>query len=71
MPLILDNDSAEYWLDSKTNTNQMKSFLRPYEDSCMKALAIHNTASNTRLNNNYKEVLDPYFYQDFTQQSLF
>ena len=49
----------------------MKSFLRPYEDSCMKALAIHNTASNTRLNNNYKEVLDPYSYPDHTQQSLF
>lgn len=71
MPLILDFESADKWLDPSTDTEQLRSVIKPYDEVRMKAHTISKAAGSSKTNRNYKEILDPVVYPELTQQSLF
>lgn len=71
MPLILDNEIAYNWLNPSSTVEQIKSILKPYDETRMKAHTINKLASNNKLNRNYPEILEEVAYPELSQQSLF
>jgi putative SOS response-associated peptidase YedK len=71
MPLILDLENAQKWLNTSTTTDQIKSIIKPYDETKMKAHTISKFASNNKLNRNYPEILDEVTFPELNQQSLF
>jgi len=71
MPLILDIETADNWLNPHTTNEQIKSLIQPYDDNKMKAHTISKVASNSKINRNFKEILEPVSYPELNQQTLF
>ena len=71
MPLILDVESADKWLNPLSTPEQIKSLILPYEEINMKAHTISKVAGNSKVNRNYSEILEPVNYPELNQQSLF
>ena len=71
MPLILDVESADKWLNPLSTPEQIKSLILPYDEKNMKAHTISKVAGNSKINRNYSEILDPVDYPELNQQSLF
>lgn len=71
MPLILDIETADNWLNPLSTNEQIKSMIKPYDETKMKAHTISKAASNSKLNRNYFEILEPVIYPELNQQSLF
>ncbi len=71
MPLILDVESADKWLNPLSTPEQIKSLILPYDEINMKAHTISKVAGNSKVNRNYKEILEPVNYPELSQQNLF
>ena len=71
MPLILDVEAADKWLNPLSTPEQIKSIIMPYEEINMKAHTISKVAGNSKINRNYMEILEPVIYPELNQQSLF
>jgi putative SOS response-associated peptidase YedK len=71
MPLILDVEAADKWLNPLSTPEQIKSIIMPFEDINMKAHTISKVAGNSKVNRNYIEILEPVTYPELNQQSLF
>ncbi|MDR3651523.1 MAG: SOS response-associated peptidase [Paludibacter sp.] len=71
MPLILDLESADKWLNPLSTPEQIKSLILPYEEINMRAHTISKVAGNSKVNRNYSEILEPVDYPELNQQSLF
>lgn len=71
MPLILDYEAADKWLNPLTTSEQIRSIIQPFDENQMKAHTISKVAGNAKQNRNYKEILDAVSYPELNQQSLF
>lgn len=71
MPLILDYEAADKWLNPLSTPEQIKSIISPYNEHNMKAHTISKMASNSKINRNYPEILEEVSYPVLNQQSLF
>lgn len=71
MPLILDLESADKWLNPLSTPEQIKSLILPYDEINMNAHTISKVAGNSKVNRNYSEILEPVDYPELNQQSLF
>jgi putative SOS response-associated peptidase YedK len=71
MPLILDVEAADKWLNPLSTPEQIKSIILPYEEINMKAHTISKVAGNSKVNRNFKEIMEPVIYPELNQQSLF
>ncbi len=71
MPLILDVESANKWLNPLSTPEQIKSLILPYDEINMKAHTISKVAGNSKVNRNYSEILERVDYPELNQQSLF
>ncbi|NDP22944.1 MAG: SOS response-associated peptidase [Paludibacter sp.] len=71
MPLILDIETADNWLNPLSTNDQIKAMINPYDEYKMKAHTISKVASNTKQNRNYPEILKEVSFPELNQQSLF
>ena len=71
MPLLLDVEAADRWLNPLSTPDEIRSVIQPYDESHMKAHTISKVAGNASVNRNYPEILEPVFYPELNQQSLF
>ena len=69
------NDNEVYkWIDVKTDAEQIKRLIKPYDDSKMVAHTISRIANNARLNRNVPEIINEVIYPEVdesTQLTLF
>jgi putative SOS response-associated peptidase YedK len=66
MPVILDEDSENQWLDIGQHTTGRKALLKPF-DSRMKAYTIGRLITDRKHNSDSPEVLDPVIYPGLNQ----
>ncbi|WP_215222700.1 SOS response-associated peptidase [Echinicola shivajiensis] len=60
MPLVLDGDQAEAWLIEDLNKDEMTDLMVPYpNDSKMEGYRVMDGVTNSRLDTNVPEVLQP------------
>ncbi|UCS92294.1 SOS response-associated peptidase [Echinicola marina] len=60
MPLVLDGDQAEAWLIEDLNKDEMTDLMVPYpNDSKMEGYRVMDGVTNSRLDTNVPEVLEP------------
>lgn len=71
MPLILDFEAADKWINPLSTTEEIKSLILPFDENKMKAHTISKAASNTKNDRNYPEILQNVNYPELNQQSLF
>lgn len=71
MPLILDYDAANQWLDASTSIDALKSIMIPYDDNKMSAHTITKLAGSSKMDRNFPEILQPVIYPELNQQTLF
>ena len=71
MPLILDFEAADKWINPLSTTEEIKSIILPYDENKMKAHTISKVASNSKIDRNYSEILEVVNYPELNQQSLF
>ncbi len=71
MPLILDFEAADKWINPLSTTEEINSIILPYDENKMKAHTISKNASNSKLNRNYPGILEVVNYPELNQQSLF
>lgn len=71
MPVILNRTEERSWLDPELNENDIKAFLKPYDDKLMEAHTVSKLVNEK--DGNLAEALVPYLYQElsYTQGSLF
>ena len=71
MPLILDYEAADKWINPLSTTEEIKSLILPFDENKMIAHTISKAASNTKNDRNYPEILQNVNYPELNQQSLF
>ena len=71
MPLILDFEAADKWINPLSTAEEIKSIILPFDENNMKAHTISKVASNSKLDRNYPEIIQKVNYPELNQQSLF
>ena len=71
MPLILDYEQAQLWVDSNSSREGIEQLMIPYDERKMEAHTITKAASNAKVNRNYPEILHKVSYPELNQQTLF
>lgn len=71
MPLMLDFEAADKWINPLSTTEEIKSIILPYDERNMKAHTISKVAGNSKTDRNYPEIFQPVNYPELSQQSLF
>ena len=66
MPLILEEEKAEKWLDINTGDVDIEEILKPYPDELLKAHTISPLINSKRINRNTPELIEAYSYPDQT-----
>ncbi len=69
MPMILEEEKAEKWLDINTGDVDIEEIFEPYPDDDLKAHTISPLINNTRVNKNTPDLVRAYNYPD--QSTLF
>lgn len=69
MPLVLQEEQAEKWLEHDTGEKDIDDILEPYPDEGLEAHTISPLINNKRVNRNTPELIEPYTYTD--QPGLF
>jgi putative SOS response-associated peptidase YedK len=71
MPVILNKAHEQSWLDPGLSENDIKSFLKPYDEKLMEAYTVSKLVNDKE--GNLIEVLEPYSYQElsYVQGTLF
>lgn len=64
MPLILEKEDEEKWVDESLNTEEIKSLIKPFDTTKMQAYTISKDAGNSRLDRNVPEILDEVEYPE-------
>lgn len=61
MPLILEKEKAEAWVLADLTKAEMTDLMQPYEhDNKLSAYRVLDGVTNSRLNTNVPEVIEPY-----------
>lgn len=71
MPLILDDDAADRWLNPATSPNELKMLIKPYDENKMDAYTISKAAGNPNFDRNIPEILNPVKYSELDTPTLF
>ena len=71
MPLILDVEAADKWINPLSTTEDIKSIILPYNEGNMKAHTISKVVGNSKEDRNYPEIIQQVNYPELNQQSLF
>ncbi|MEI8087516.1 MAG: SOS response-associated peptidase [Paludibacter sp.] len=72
MPLILNKNDAQIWLDTEmTKKEHIIQLIKPYDEQFMKAHTISKFAVNPHNNRNIPEITKEAYYPELTQQTLF
>lgn len=69
MPVILDQDNAETWMDSNGETSEKLKLLKAIPSGKLTAYPVSPKASNARADRNIPEITEPYNYPEL--QTLF
>ncbi len=59
MPVIIERESEEKWLDQVTETGELKKILIPYPDSILDAHTISNLVNSRTADKNTPELIRP------------
>lgn len=62
MPVILDQESEDKWLDKNLSKTERKYLLKPYDSTKMDAYSISRLITDRKHNSNVPEVLNPFEY---------
>jgi len=62
MPLILQEEKAEKWLEHETGEKEIDDILEPYPDGGLEAHTIGPLINNKRANRNTPAVIEPFTY---------
>jgi len=71
MPLILDIETADNWLNPHTTNEQIKSLIQPYDENKMKAHTISKVASNSKSIEILKKYLNLFLTLNLTNKHYF
>ena len=72
MPLILNKNDVQIWLDPEMIKKEfINQFIKPYDESLMKAHTISRFAVNPNNNRNIPEITKEVYYPELSQQTLF
>ncbi len=66
MPVILDQEVEDKWLNKNTDKKIRKSLLRPFDPAKMNAYSISKRITDKRHNSNVPEILNPVKYMEAT-----
>lgn len=64
MPLIINAEDTYKWIDIKTDTDQIRKLIKPYDNVKMNAHTISKIANNARANRNFAEIMHEVVYPD-------
>ncbi len=64
MPLIIAKEEEKKWVDPNIAIDEIKSMIKPYNESDMTAHSISQTANSARVNRNVPEILNPVDYPE-------
>jgi putative SOS response-associated peptidase YedK len=64
MPLIIEKNDEEKWLDPDLTHEQIRSLIRPYDEKDMYAYTVDRKAGNSRLERNVPETIEPVVYTE-------
>jgi putative SOS response-associated peptidase YedK len=64
MPLIIAKEDEKKWVDPNISIDEIKSMIKPYNESDMTAHSISQTANSARVNRNVPEILNPVDYPE-------
>lgn len=73
MPVILDKDLENRWLEKDLDVTEINSFLKPFDENKMEAYPVSKIISKRGANTNIPEVIDKVEYEElkFEQKNLF
>jgi putative SOS response-associated peptidase YedK len=71
MPAMLTKESERIWLDQNLTAKDYPSIVKPLNSKLLEAYTVSPIVSNTRINRNVPEVLEPYNYETPNQGQLF
>jgi putative SOS response-associated peptidase YedK len=69
MPLILEPDGLDAWLNPGTPAEVVRELIQPCSESRLKAYTISRNVNNPRLNHNFAEILQELRYPELDYQS--
>ncbi|MBI4649507.1 MAG: SOS response-associated peptidase [Bacteroidia bacterium] len=64
MPVILSPEAEHLWLSNNLEQDEIKTFLKPYNDNWMKAYTIDKKISSRHENTNVESILTPVKYPE-------
>ena len=67
MPVILEKENEDKWLELETDRSVRKDLLKPFDPSAMDAYTISKLITNRNRNSNVAEVLEPFGYTGLQQ----
>ena len=71
MPLILDYEAADRWLNPATSPEELRTLIRPFDETKMKAYTIGKAAGNPKFDRNIPEILNRVNYPELDPPTLF
>lgn len=64
MPLIIAEEDERKWVDPSTGIDEIRSLIKPYNESEMTAYTISQAANSARANRNVPEILNAVNYPE-------
>ncbi len=69
MPLILNQQDEQRWIEPSLNTEQIKALIKPYDQADMTSYTVSKIANTTKMDRNIPEIIEPFNFVELIDKN--